>query len=261
MTLLPALASTALLTASAVVRAPSPAMLLGADGMPMKKAAGAAAAASAQSGGGAASGLLSSEGTAAPEIPSEFVTASGRSPFDDITKTLASTEIPVDLANFDPTFDPLAVERPTFDLAAASGRPDEAVWGAVAAESAAHLAEWSAHMKEAGISAKPIGERTVSMAATSSTVPPLAQASAGGAAGSSCGSAMGGGESKRRHGDGQSGAGGRSRGVVIREDDANARNLARDVARDAWISRLETRRASRVGAPAVRAPRAASRRR
>ena len=74
-------------------------------------------------------------------------------------------------------------------------------------------------------------------------------------------SAMGGGESKRRHGDGQSGAGERSRGVVIREGDANARNLARDVACDACISRLETRRASRGGAPVARAPRAASRRR
>ena len=66
-------------------------------------------------------------------------------------------------------------------------------------------------------------------------------------------------ERKRRHGDGQSGAGGRSRGGGIGGGNANARNPARDVAHDACTSSLETRRASRGGASAARARRAASR--
>ena len=60
-------------------------------------------------------------------------------------------QMPDDLADFDPSFDPLAVKRPEFDLAAASGRPEEVVWGAVAAESADALGEWVGHMQNAGI--------------------------------------------------------------------------------------------------------------
>ena len=56
-------------------------------------------------------------------------------------------------------------------------------------------------------SAKPTGERTVTMAPTSSTVAPLAQASAGDAAGSNSGSATGGGGGGGG-GDGGSGGGG-----------------------------------------------------
>jgi len=141
----PTLAVFALAVSSHLVRAPPPAMLLGADGLPMKKG-GAAGAAPATSGG---SGLLGKE--AKPEENPMQPTASGRLPTDDITRTLASTAIPDDLADFDPNFDPLAVERPAHDLAAASGRGDEVVWGAKAAESAADLDAWSAHMKAAGI--------------------------------------------------------------------------------------------------------------
>merc|ERR1719473_1799784 len=60
--------------------------------------------------------------------------------------------MPSDLADFDPTYDPLAAPRPKYDLAAASGRPDEAVFGAVAPESAETLGEWADHMKGAGLS-------------------------------------------------------------------------------------------------------------
>ena len=65
----------------------------------------------------------------------------------DRTNTLGTFSMPDDLANFDPTFDPLAVERPAYDLAAASGRPDEAVYGACGPASAAELPEWVAYMK------------------------------------------------------------------------------------------------------------------
>ena len=72
-------------------------------------------------------------------------------------------------------------------------------------------------------------------------------------------------ERRRRHDDGQGGAGGRSRGGGMGEGNANARNPARDVTHDASLStrilRLETRRASRGGASAASAPRAASQRR
>ena len=47
--------------------------------------------------------------------------------------------MPEDLADFDPSIDPLAVEAPAHDLAAASGRPDEAVWGAIAPATSADL--------------------------------------------------------------------------------------------------------------------------
>jgi len=60
----------------------------------------------------------------------------------------SSWEKPADLLNFDPSFDPLLAGRPKYDLAAASGRPDEVAWGAVAAASSTELAEWSQHMIE-----------------------------------------------------------------------------------------------------------------
>jgi len=44
--------------------------------------------------------------------------------------------------------DPLAKPRPQYDLCAASGRPDEIVFGAVAPESAAKMGEWTAHMRD-----------------------------------------------------------------------------------------------------------------
>jgi hypothetical protein len=129
--LLSALEVASALAARAFVRAPPPAMLLGADGLPMKKGA-----ATAPSGGG------------------EGQLEGGLAAFDregDAAKVLGTFSMPDDLSDFDPTVDPLAVKRPEYDLAAASGRPDEAVWGAVATESAAELGEWAAHMKAAGV--------------------------------------------------------------------------------------------------------------
>jgi len=129
--LLSALEVASALAARAFVRAPPPAMLLGADGLPMKKGA-----ATAPSGGG------------------EGQLEGGLAAFDregDAAKVLGTFSMPDDLSDFDPTVDPLAVKRPEYDLAAASGRPDEAVWGAVATESAAELVEWAAHMKAAGV--------------------------------------------------------------------------------------------------------------
>jgi len=46
--------------------------------------------------------------------------------------------------------DPLQKPRPKYDLAAASGRPDEVVWGAVAPNSK-NLIEWASHLRENGI--------------------------------------------------------------------------------------------------------------
>jgi len=67
------------------------------------------------------------------------------------TGKFSREELPPDLADFDPTFDPLAAPRPKYDLAAASGRDNERVWGARAPESAAELDKWSAHLQAAGI--------------------------------------------------------------------------------------------------------------
>ena len=116
-------------------RAPSPMMLLGSDGLPMKKGGGGAPA---------------TPPVAAPPQNADDGIAGGP-PIQDVgpsEKVLGTFSMPDDLANFDPTYDPLAAERPKYDLAAASGRPDEVVYGAKAAESAAELGEWAAHMKD-----------------------------------------------------------------------------------------------------------------
>ena len=59
--------------------------------------------------------------------------------------------LPADLADFDPTFDPLAAKRPKYDLTACSGRPNEVVYGAVAPASPEAVAEWARHLQDAGI--------------------------------------------------------------------------------------------------------------
>jgi hypothetical protein len=61
------------------------------------------------------------------------------------------SELPSDLLDFDPTYDPLAADRPSYDLAAASGRYEERVWGAIAPKGAAEISEWSAHLQSEGI--------------------------------------------------------------------------------------------------------------
>ena len=130
----------ALLLSPAPLRAPPASMLLGADGLPMKK--GAAGAPSPPP--------PSSDGSVNVDIaaPTErkYVLAQRRlrrarvslSPCPYTTSpsrrnVFGSLSLPEDLADFDPTIDPLATEAPAHDLAAASGRPDEAVWGAIAA--------------------------------------------------------------------------------------------------------------------------------
>jgi hypothetical protein len=116
-------------------RASRPAMqLLGADGQPL---------------GG-------SGGNADPSTPSGLVGADGRAMSDELMPEGPMVEsklglIPEDLADFDPDFDPLAAPRPAHDLAAASGRRDEAVWGAVAPETADAVAEWAALLRSKGI--------------------------------------------------------------------------------------------------------------
>ena len=129
----------ALLLSPAPLRAPPASMLLGADGLPMKK--GAAGAPSPPP--------PSSDGSVNVDIaaPTErkYVLAHIRlrrarvshSPYPipppHRRNVFGSLSLPEDLADFDPTIDPLATEAPAHDLAAASGRPDEAVWGAIAA--------------------------------------------------------------------------------------------------------------------------------
>lgn len=130
-----------------------PQMLLGADGKPMK--------------GGGADGpgkKLAGVGPSpppgmTPKPPQENMADSasavkgitksmleGDSPNAGV-KTLQKSEIPADMGDFDPDFDPLAAPRPLYDLAAASGRDDEFLYGAVATQASADLAEWAAHMK------------------------------------------------------------------------------------------------------------------
>lgn len=50
----------------------------------------------------------------------------------------------------DQYIDPLAKPRPKFDLCAASGRPGEVCYGAVAPEGPSSLEEWLSHMRTAG---------------------------------------------------------------------------------------------------------------
>jgi len=111
--------------------------LLGADGLPL----GGSSSESSQGGGLIIDGNLGGGGAAgAPGIlGADGSAASG----DD--------SIPDDLKDFDPTFDPLAAKRPKYDLAAASGRGDETVWGATAPEAAADIQEWVSHLRDAGI--------------------------------------------------------------------------------------------------------------
>ena len=110
-----------------------PSMLLGGDGLPMKKTD------SSSPFGSGAGGLLGPDGRPAGAPPPD--SGGDRGAFI----------MPDDLADFDPTFDPLAAKRPAYDLAAASGRTEEVIWGAVAPESASEVGEWSAHLRERGV--------------------------------------------------------------------------------------------------------------
>jgi hypothetical protein len=130
-----------ILTAAAMLGAPSrvppPSLLLGSDGLPMKKSGGAQPPAGAQT----------PEGVPPPvAVPTDD--------FSDRPAVAVSKpdSMPSDLADFDPTFDPLAAPRPLYDLAAASGRPDEALFGAAAPASSEELGEWAEHMRGAGVS-------------------------------------------------------------------------------------------------------------
>lgn len=147
-----------------VRRAPHIAMLLGADGKPMKTQQpdeddGEEPTFDEPSGGGG-SGLILGGGAGAGNAmaPKRVQIADGSSSprgssYQHVTSDSdGEFTLPDDLADFDPTYDPLAAERPKFDLAAASGRPDEFAWGAMAAESADGFSEWASHMKEAGVS-------------------------------------------------------------------------------------------------------------
>ena len=98
----------ALTPAGALVlpRAPPASMLLGADGNPLRSDGNAPPAQKLPPppAGTVDDGIASGAPIAPP----------------DRTNTLGTFSMPDDLANFDPTFDPLAVERPAYDLAAAS---------------------------------------------------------------------------------------------------------------------------------------------
>ena len=129
-----------------------PTMLLGADGLPMKKGGGGGGGAPA-GGGSSSGGLLGLDSLAAGgEEGRAVVVPDGQSSEERERKGFTKDDLPDDLKNFDPTVDPLAAERPKYDLAAASGRPDEVVWGAIAPESHASLGEWAAHLHTHGTS-------------------------------------------------------------------------------------------------------------
>ena len=138
----------ALLELAGSLRVPvSPRMqLLGPDGRPIGggRSSPGSSATPGRSGllgvGGAGSGAKS----ASPKVV--VVGGGGAKP-----AAAAFGSMPEDLADFDPSFDPLAAARPKYDLAGASGRGDEAVWGAVAPSSADAIAEWTSHMLGKGI--------------------------------------------------------------------------------------------------------------
>lgn len=128
--------ASALLLSKALPRAPPPSLLLGADGTPMKKG-------NAGGGGGADGDGLA--GNADADATTAFLASAPK------RGSAVSFDMPDDLADFDPTYDPLAAKRPPFDMAAASGRPQEAVWGAVGPEDAASVAPWAQHMLDSGV--------------------------------------------------------------------------------------------------------------
>lgn len=144
-------------------RCAPPAMLLGADGLPMKKD-GAAAAPPPQ--GAPAQGVRSSASPLLDQLPSRG--EGGEDTSGGLEAMAARGEVPEDLKDFDPSFDPLAAKRPKYDLAAASGRPNEAVWGAIAAESAAELSEWASHVKQTSGATRMLGLFTAEEAAARS---------------------------------------------------------------------------------------------
>lgn len=155
-----ALSSNGLLMSS---RVPQPLMLLGADGLPMKKAGNApekkieVAGESSASGGAAFDKSLLvdsakdefSSGLASGVAPN--IAIAGESEPAERKGAFTRDELPEDLKDFDPTFDPLAAPRPPLDFCAASGRPTECVFGAVAPESSEKMADWSTYIRDQGI--------------------------------------------------------------------------------------------------------------
>ena len=136
MHLLTRVLTTTTLFSTPPTRLPPACMLLGADGLPMKKAGDASS-------------------TAAPSAEDKKAAALAMDAAADAIKGssggLSSIEMPEDLKDFDPTFDPLAAKAPKYDFCAASGRPDEPVWGAMAAGEPGELGEWAKHMKSGGM--------------------------------------------------------------------------------------------------------------
>jgi hypothetical protein len=135
-----------------VGRTPPISMLLGADGKPMKSGADGGNS----GGGGGGGGLILdggksefSAGLAAGAAPN--IAIAGEKSSGDRTGAFSPDELPDDLKDFDPNFDPLAAPRPKYDFCAASGRPNEYVYGATAADSPASLEAWASVVRGAGV--------------------------------------------------------------------------------------------------------------
>ena len=141
------MSSTAMLAALSVPaldRAPLVRMqLLGPDGQPI----GGGSTAGGSTGGGKLLGV--NDGSSATGDASQLWGVSNEPAANG--REFGIDNLPEDLADFDPTYDPLAAPRPKYDLAAASGRGDEAVWGAAAPESAERIGEWVSHIRAAGV--------------------------------------------------------------------------------------------------------------
>jgi len=135
--------ASALLLSKVPPRAPPTSLLLGADGTPMKKGGAGGGAPPPGSGGDGLVGV--------PDADADATAAFLEGNTKGGAKSDALFDMPEDLADFDPTFDPLAVKRPPFDMAAASGRPQEAVWGAIGPEDAASVNPWAQHMLDRGV--------------------------------------------------------------------------------------------------------------
>ena len=115
--------------------------LLGPDGLPLSSGAD-----SCSSGGGPGAGLILDGGGSSMSGSSGLIgleSGGGSEP--------GPGNMPADLADFDPSFDPLAAKRPKYDFCGASGRDGEMVWGAVGPESEDDIDEWCAHMIKAGV--------------------------------------------------------------------------------------------------------------
>jgi hypothetical protein len=126
-----------LVAAPRAARSPRPlAQLLGSDGLPL---GGDPPGPPPSAGGGQ---LLGGDGQ---------LISGGGGGSDSAAARQQEEALLEDLADFDPSFDPLAAPRPKYDLAAASGRDDECMWGAMAAAAPAEIGSWCAHVRGAGM--------------------------------------------------------------------------------------------------------------